>query len=358
LTFNNVADFFRFFSKIKLHFCSLYLQYLRIGICLFRIFLIVDTTFTYHFSEVIGVSRDYSYRSNSELRFKYITYDTYNSKGYVVAYGYALYTTTDFKSFSPVTGNFFQSGYAKGSATDTLFGNITGILTTAHNPNAFWMADESYGCIRDVNLLTGYSGEVAGQCSVMGVVDGDIVYAVIGKPLELIEYEPDIIVFYDNTNKTIRQLEIGGNPWNIYTRHTVGVEAFGLAYDIYRKDFYVMHAGGILLVNAVQKLKVFNAIQLHSPSDMYFLNKDRILIADYGNNILHLANYQGQILSTMCSGSELNQQSSDSQISVQSCELLQPKLFLKRLDGSGLYIMADHDIYELLYESEPSGEKL
>lgn len=297
---------------------------------------------------------------DASLIFNYMTQDPYVEGHYLLAAGFAIYTTKDFQNFQLLAGNAISNGYKEGTGSVARFGVISGIIPSPRDDERLWIADNSNHCIRDLNRKTNKTSYVTGRCKNSDDNGGKFEVARLGKPVELVgrSNQPNEVYFYDNNVGKIKCLCFSDFSWYVITLSTLKKTVHSFVINLSLKILYMATKTNILVIQLGKwnKFKYllsidyagysdgfFNISKVNNPRHVTFITDNIMLVADHGNSAIRLVDLNQNKVTSVCTSPGVT--GTDYENSISECKVMLPMHMAQ--SPSGFFITGKTSIYKL-----------
>ena len=156
----------------------------------------------------------------------------------------------------------------------------------------------------------------AGKCGTSGDIDGRRQIARLNGPWELV-LQNNILFFTDTSNNKIKQIDLDKDLiTTVHQSHSFSLYYFVLGTE--KEEFYVTAPHGVLHINNQKETWLigsatarstpsqgsFSEVGFYYPSGIQWLNKKKLIVADYDGNTLKVVDLDLQVVQGLCDGGE------------------------------------------------------
>lgn len=302
---------------------------------------------------------------NNGPDFRYIVADDYVKGNYLLVFGYAIYTTSDFVNLNQIGGDDNLLGYVNGDQKISRFRYVNGIATSPISNKYIWISDQGNGCFRTLNRENNYTTVLTGNCNSRSIIDGKFAYAGVAFPFGMAVSlaESSKVYFYESRKGTVRCLLKVFPTWYVRTVDFLDKDIYGLTFDPLGSYLYFSRNFSVIRVSSTWKSAPETLISefghndgalgtssIKEPRYLHFLDDNNFLLADYSNHVLRLISINSVSVSSIC----IPQTNDIVALSgpIDTCKLQLPRNFVVSRESSKIYIIGDYSIYSLEYSGE------
>lgn len=231
---------------------------------------------------------------------------------------HAMHTTNGRTATHWVTGWESDDGYIEATGTSARFKEIKGF--TQLQPTKVIISDTGNNCIRLLNRTNFQTSHLAGRCDwFRGAGYGDGANAWFDAPRQIIknQMKENTVIIADSGNNALRSLDVITGKTSTLVKLTRLSSPINILQDISTGNIYVGTAHVISMFHyAEQYISTitgstqgffdgsFGSAEFNGQSEMLMLSKDKILLADEGNNRLRVLDLVTRQTSSICSGKD------------------------------------------------------
>jgi len=297
--------------------------------------------------------------------FRYIVADDYVKGNYLVVFGYAIFTTSDFIKLESIGGVSNINEYANGRKDISRFGYVNGIVTSPKNNKHIWLSDLDNNCFREINRVTNYTSYLTGGCREKTVKDGKFDNAKVAFPFGMITstLNDDRVYFLERKYQTLKCLIRINSIWYVNTLIPLNQNISGLTFNPTGAYLYFTTNSSIMRVSSTWKSSpetilsgfghndgAIDSAKMREPKYLHFLDNQTVLLTDYKNHVLRVVDLAKSRVSTIC---RLQTDGGILQNGlINTCRMQLPRNLAISKESLNIYVIGDFSIYELKYSGK------